>query len=60
MLRQFFQDALIKKKVKIDLHIVQPGFSKCDPSADILQLLGVVKNYADEVCNAKLTVYCSN
>ena len=32
---------------------------EADAPADILQLLGVVKNYAYEVCNASLAVYCS-
>ena len=56
------QEAVVRKRVKVNLHIVQPGLSKTDASAsaDILQLLGVVKNYAYEVCNAQLTVYCSH
>ena len=62
LLQQLAQEAVVRKRVKVSLHIVQPGLSKTDASAsaDILQLLGVVKNYAFEVCNAKLTVYCSH
>lgn len=59
MLKQLDQDAAVRKRVKVSLHIVQPGLSKANPPADILQLLGVVKNYAFEVCNADLNVYCS-
>ena len=59
MLRQFDQDASVLKKVKFHLHIVQPGLKKSDAPADILHLLGVVQNYAHEVCNAELTVHCS-
>ena len=58
-LKQLSQDAAVRKRVKVDLHIVQPGLSKGDAPADILQLLGVVKNYAFEVCNANVKVYCS-
>lgn len=60
-LRQLSQDASFTKRVKVNIHIVQPGLSKASAaaSADILQLLGVVKNYAFEVCNAGLTVYCN-
>ena len=61
LLQQLSQDASFTKRVKVNLHIVQPGLSKATAaaSADILQLLGVVKNYAFEVCNAGLTVYCN-
>ena len=61
LLQQLSQDAAFTKRVKVNLHIVQPGLSKTTAaqSADILQLLGVVKNYAFEVCNARLTVYCN-
>lgn len=59
LLQQLSQDAAVTKRVKVDLHIVQPGLSKGHAPADILQLLGVVKNYAFEVCNAKVAVYCS-
>lgn len=59
MLQQFDQDASVLKKVKFHLHIVQPGLKKSDAPADILHLLGVVQNYAHEVCNAELTVHCS-
>lgn len=59
LLQQLSQDATAIKRVKVDLHIVQPGLSKSNAPSDILQLLGVVKNYAFEVCNAKVTVYCS-
>ena len=61
LLQQLSQDAAFTKRVKVNLHIVQPGLSKVSApaSADILQLLGVVKNYAFEVCNAELTVYCN-
>lgn len=59
MLRQFDQDASVLKKVKFHLHIVQPGLKKSDAPDDILHLLGVVQNYAREVCNAELTVHCS-
>ena len=58
-LRQLSQEASFTKKVVVNLHIVQPGLSKANAPVDILQLLGVVKNYALEVCNASLTVYCS-
>ena len=58
-LKQLSQDASFTKKVIVSLHIVQPGLSKSKTPADILQLLGVVKNYAYEVCNASLSVYCS-
>lgn len=58
-LKQFSRDASFTKKVIVSLHIVQPGLSKSKTPADILQLLGVVKNYASEVCNASLSVYCS-
>lgn len=47
------------KRVRLELHIVQPGLSKSDAPANILELLGVVKNYSFEVCNAPLSVYCS-
>ena len=43
----------------LSLHVVQPGLSKKDKPEDILELLGVVENYAFEVCNAKVSVYCS-
>lgn len=59
LLKQLSQDASVRKRVKVNLHIVQPGLSKGDAPADILQLLGVVKNYAFEVCNANVNVYCS-
>lgn len=59
LLQQLSQDATITKRVKVDLHIVQPGLSQGNAPADILQLLGVVKNYAFEVCNARVMVYCS-
>lgn len=59
LLQRLSQDAAVTKRVKVDLHIVQPGLSKSNAPADILQLLGVVKNYAFEVCNARVTVYCS-
>ena len=61
LLQQLSQDAAFTKRVKVNLHIVQPGLSiaSAAASADILQLLGVVKNYAFEVCNAGLTVYCN-
>lgn len=58
-LRQLSQEASFTKKVVVNLHIVQPGLSKANAPGDILQLLGVVKNYAFEVCNASLSVYCS-
>lgn len=58
-LKQLSQDALFRKKVIVSLHIVQPGLSKADAPIDILELLGVVKNYAYEVCNAQISVYCS-
>lgn len=58
-LKQLSQDASFKKKVLVSLHVVQPGLSRADQPEDILELLGVVKNYALEVCNAKLSVYCS-
>lgn len=60
-LQQLAQEATFKKRVKVNLHIVQPGLSKAKAaeSKDILQLLGVVKNYAFEVCNAEVTVYCN-
>lgn len=58
-LKQLAQDASYTKKVVVNLHIVQPGLSKAKAPGDILQLLGVVKNYAFEVCNASLSVYCS-
>lgn len=62
LMQQLSQEAAISKRVRVNLHIVQPGFSKADAAAspDILQLLGVVKNYAFEVCNADLRVYCSS
>ena len=62
LLQQLAQEASFRKNVKVNLHIVQPGLSKADAAAssDILQLLGVIKNYAYEVCNAQLTVYCSH
>ena len=62
LMQQLSQEAAISKRVRVNLHIVQPGFSKADAAAspDILQLLGVVKNYAFEVCNADLKVYCSS
>ena len=62
LMQQLSQEAAISKRVRVNLHIVQPGFSKADAEAspDILQLLGVVKNYAFEVCNADLKVYCSS
>lgn len=59
LLRQFDQEAYYTKKVKFHLHIVQPGLSKADAPTDILHLLGVVQNYAHEVCNADLTVHCN-
>ena len=59
MLRQLDQESSITKKLKFHLHIVQPGLSKNDAPDDILHLLGVVQNYAHEVCNAELTVHCS-
>lgn len=61
LLQRLAQEATFTKRVKVNLHIVQPGFSKANAaeSEDILQLLGVVKNYAFEVCNAGLTVYCN-
>ena len=59
LLRQLFQEATIKKRIRINLHIVQPGLRKQDAPSDILHLLGVVKNYADDVCSAQLTVHCS-
>lgn len=58
-LLQLSQDASYIKKIAISLHIVQPGLSKAEAPKDILQLLGVVQNYAFEVCNAPLKVYCS-
>lgn len=58
-LKQLSQDASFRKRVIISLHVVQPGLSKSDAPEDILGLLGVVKNYAAEVCNAKVSVYCS-
>ena len=58
-MKQLSQDALFRKKIVVSLHIVQPGLSKVDAHSDILELLGVVKNYAYEVCNAQLSVYCS-
>ena len=58
-LMQLSQDASLRKKVEVSLHVVQPGLSKADAPEDILQLLGVVKNYALEVCNAQVSVYCS-
>ena len=60
MLKQLDQESAVTKKVKFHLHIVQPGLSKADVSDEILHLLGVVQNYAYEVCNAGLTVHCSN
>ena len=59
LLRQLFQEATIKKRIRINLHIVQPGLRKQDAPSDILHLLGVVKNYANDVCSAQLTVHCS-
>lgn len=59
LLRQLYQEANIKKRIRINLHIVQPGLSKEDAPSDILHLLGVVKNYANDVCNAQLSVHCS-
>lgn len=59
LLKQWSQEAGYTKKVKFHLHIVQPGLSKADAPADILHLLGVVQNYAFEVCNSGLTVHCS-
>ena len=59
LLKQLSQDAMRLKKTVVGLHIVQPGLSKANAPIDILQLLGVVKNYAFEVCNASLKVYCS-
>lgn len=58
-LRLLSKEASFTKKVVVNLHIVQPGLSKANAPGDILQLLGVVKNYAFEVCNASLSVYCS-
>lgn len=58
-LKQLSQDASYRKKVLLSLHVVQPGLSKKDKPKDILELLGVVENYAFEVCNAKVSVYCS-
>lgn len=60
VLKQFSQDASFTKKVIVNFNIVQPGLSKSKSPADILQLLGVVKNYAFEVCNASMRVYCSH
>lgn len=60
MLKQLDHESAVTKKVKFHLHIVQPGLSKSDASDEILHLLGVVQNYAYEVCNAGLTVHCSN
>ena len=57
-LKRLSQDASFAKKVIVNLHIVQPGLSKSKTPADILLLLGVVKNYAYEACNASLSVYC--
>ncbi len=37
----------------------EPLPTQLDAPEDILQLLGVVKNYAYEVCNASTSVYCS-
>lgn len=59
LLKQLSQDLSFTKKIVIHLHIVQPGMSKSDAPADVLQLLGVVQNYAYEVCNANLSVYCN-
>lgn len=59
MLKQYDQESAVTKKVRFHLHIVQPGMSKADTSEEILHLLGVVQNYAFEVCNAGLTVHCS-
>lgn len=59
LLLQYDQESSITKKVSFHLHIVQPGLSKVDTSEDILHLLGVVQNYAYEVCNAGLTVHCN-
>lgn len=59
LLQQLSQDAAYTKKIKMNLNIVQPGLSKVDAQGDVLQILGVVKNYAFEVCNAELKVYCS-
>ena len=59
LLKQLFQEATVKKRIRINLHIVQPGLSKQDAPSDILHLLGVVKNYAYDVCNAQLKVHCS-
>lgn len=58
-LKQLSQDASYIKKVIVNLNIVQPGLSKKNAPVDVLELLGVVKNYAFEVCNAFLKVYCS-
>ena len=58
-LKQLSQDASFRKKVLLSLHIVQPSLSRASQPEDILELLGVVKNYAYEVCNTKLSVYCS-
>lgn len=59
LLKQLDQDSYVGKKVNFHLHIVQPGLSKANTSEDIMHLLGVVQNYAYEVCNAGLTVHCS-
>ena len=59
LLKQLFQEATVKKRIRLNLHIVQPGLRKQDASSDILHLLGVVKNYANDVCSAQLTVHCS-
>lgn len=59
LLKQFDQESFVIKKVNYHLHIVQPGLSKTNTSDDILHLLGVVQNYAYEVCNAGLTVHCN-
>lgn len=60
LLRQLYQEATIKKRIRINLHVVQPGLSKQDAPFDILHLLGVLKNYADDVCSAQLTVHCNH
>ncbi|MBQ0090758.1 MAG: DEAD/DEAH box helicase family protein [Prevotellaceae bacterium] len=59
LLQIYDQESSITKKVSFHLHIVQPGLSKADTTEDIMHLLGVVQNYAYEVCNAGLTVHCN-
>lgn len=61
LLQRLSQDATFTKRVKVNLRLAQPGLSKANASTsgDILRLLGVVKNYAFEVCNADFIVYCN-